>query len=196
MLPIRPSSAARDLIGLRRSATKTTLAAPGPTGEALNELLETASRVPDHRRLGPWRYIVLEGDARARFGMAAVDIQKTETPNATDKMLETTKTALLRAPTVVCVISSPKDCVRGTPKWEQELSVGALCQNLLLAANASGWAGIWLTEWLSYSEGINNLLGLSERERVAGYIYLGTATAHPQERMRPDISERITVWSA
>lgn len=78
--------------------------------------------------------------------------------------------------------------------WAQELSCGALCQNLMLAANASGWAGCWLTERIAFSPGINALLGLTEQERIAGYIYLGAAKDHPQERMRPDVSDKITRW--
>lgn len=196
MLAARPSAKARSTIGLRRSVSKNALSEPGPTGDGLEELLAIAARVPDHRRLAPWRYIVFEGKAREVFGDAALEVQKRETPSASEKMLETTRQALMRAPTVICVVYSPKDCIKGTPEWEQELSTGALCQNLLLAANASGWAGVWLTEWLSYSQGINKLLGLTDKEKVAGYIYLGTATAAPQERMRPDISDHIEHWSA
>ena len=195
MLASRPSPSSRDLIALRRSMSKQMIGAPGPSGEELTELLKIAARVPDHRRLGPWRFIVFEGEARDAFGIAAAEIQKQEQPDATELMLETTKGYFLRAPTVIAVVSSPKNDPKQTPIWEQELSVGALCQNLLLAANASGWAGCWLSEWVAYSGGINTLLGLEASERIAGYIYLGTAKANPQERMRPDLSERITHWT-
>jgi len=195
MLATRPSMAARKLIALRRSISKQGFIAPGPTGSELQAILKAAMRVPDHRRLGPWRCITFEGEARASFGKAAAEIQRREYPEATDLMLETTRQYLLRAPTVVAVISSPKQDPKRTPIWEQELSVGALCQNLLLAANASGWAGAWITEWITYSPGINKLLGMTTSERVAGYIYLGTAKAQPQERMRPDIHDRITAWA-
>ena len=194
MLAVRPSPAARDLIALRRSMSKQMIGAPGPNDEELSDLLKVATRVPDHRRLGPWRFIVFEGEARAAFGTTAAEIQKQEHPDATELMLETTKGYFLRAPTVIAVVSSPKNDPKQTPIWEQELSAGALCQNLLLAANASGWAGCWLSEWIAYSEGINTLLGLESSERIAGYIYLGTAKANPQERMRPDLSERISHW--
>ena len=195
MLATRPSVEARKLLALRRSISKQGFVAPGPTGPQLQDILKTAMRVPDHRRLGPWRCITFEGEARAAFGQAAADIQAREHPQATDLMRETTRQYLLRAPTVVAVISSPKEDPKRTPVWEQELSVGALCQNLLLAANASGWAGAWITEWITYSPGINTLLGLTVSERVAGYIYLGTAKALPQERMRPDIGDRVTAWT-
>ena len=193
MLPHRASPQGRHLIALRRSASKRTLTAPGPDEDELNELLTVAARVPDHRRVAPWRFIVFEGDARDAFNARAVEIQKQEQPDATETMLADTACYFTRAPVVIAVISSP-DVAHKTPVWEQELSAGALCQNLMLAANASGWAGCWLSEWIAFSDGINELLGLSTHERVAGYIYLGTSTALPQERLRPDISSKIFRW--
>ena len=195
MLPVRPSLEARQLIALRRSVSKRSLLAPGPDKSALDELLTVATRVPDHRRLSPWRFLVFEGDAREAFNQRAVDIQKREDPNASTTMLADTAGYFTRAPVVVAVISSP-DPTHKTPVWEQELSCGALCQNLLLAANASGWAGCWLSEWIAFSPGINALLDLTEHERIAGYIYLGTANDKPQERMRPDAAAKIKRWQA
>lgn len=195
MLPTRPSPDARQLIALRRSVSKRSLCEPGPDTETLNELLTVATRVPDHRRLAPWRFLVFEGDARNAFNERAVEIQKHEDPAASETMLADTAEYFTRAPVVVAVISSP-DPSHKTPVWEQELSCGALCQNLLLAANASGWAGCWLTEWIAFSPGVNDLLGLTEHERIAGYIYLGTAKDAPQERMRPDAMSKITRWQA
>ena len=194
MLPHRASPKGRQLIALRRSVSKRTLTAPGPDATELNELLTVAARVPDHRRLSPWRFMVFEGSARETFNARAVEIQKQEQPGATETMLADTACYFTRAPVVIAVISSP-DTAHKTPVWEQELSVGALCQNLMLAANASGWAGCWLSEWISYSDGINAVLGLSPDERVAGYIYLGTSTTLPQERLRPDISTKISRWN-
>lgn len=193
MLPHRASPQGRQLIALRRSVSKRTLTAPGPDETELNELLTAAARVPDHRRLAPWRFIVFEGDAREAFNARAVEIQRQEQPDATETMLADTACYFTRAPVVIAVISSP-DTAHKTPVWEQELSTGALCQNLMLAANASGWAGCWLSEWIAFSDGINELLGLSTDERVAGYIYLGTSTALPQERLRPDVSSKIFRW--
>ncbi len=195
MQPTQPSEDARALLALRRSTSKRGLTAPGPTPDQLNDLLTVATRVPDHRRLAPWRFLVFEGGARDAFNQRAVEIQKREHPDATDTMLADTAGYFTRAPVVIAVISSP-DVTHKTPVWEQELSCGAVCQNLLLAANASGWAGCWLTEWIAFSPGIDALLGLTEHERIAGYFYLGTATDDPQERMRPDLSTKIARWSA
>lgn len=195
MIPTRPSADARTLLALRRSISKRSLIEPGPSSLQLDELLTVAARVPDHRRLSPWRYLVFEGEARNAFNARAVEIQKQENPDATDTMLSDTASYFTRAPVVVAVISSP-DPTHKTPVWEQELSCGALCYNLLLAANASGWAGCWLTEWIAFSPGIKSLLDLTEHERVAGFIYLGTAKDTPQERMRPNVSEKIKRWQA
>lgn len=193
LLPARPSLQARQVIALRRSAGKRSLSDPGPDPTQLDELLTIAARVPDHRRLAPWRFLVFEGSAREMFNQRAVEIQAHEDPDASETMRADTAGYFTRAPVVIAVISSP-DPTHKTPVWEQELSCGALCQNLLLAANASGWAGCWLSEWIAFSPGINDLLGLTEHERIAGFIYLGTATEAPQERLRPDATEKIARW--
>ena len=195
MLATRPSDGTRTFLALRRSISKRCLTAPGPTPDQLNELLTVAARVPDHRRLAPWRFLVFEGTQRDTFNQRAVEIQKQENPQATETMLADTACYFTRAPVVIAVISSP-DVTHKTPVWEQELSCGAVCQSLLLAANASGWAGCWLSEWIAFSPGIDALLGLTEDERIAGYFYLGTASDDPQERMRPDISRKIARWQA
>ncbi len=189
------SAEARQLLALRRSISKRGFQEPGPDSKAVDDLLTVATRVPDHRRLAPWRFLVFEGDKRAAFNARAVEVQKAENPDASEMMLADTAGYFTRAPVVIAVISSP-DPTHKTPVWEQELSVGALCLNLLLAANASGWAGCWLTEWIAFSDGINQVLGLTEHERIAGYIYLGTAREDPQERLRPDVSSKIVRWRA
>lgn len=193
MLPVRASADARTLLALRRSANKQFMGFPGPSSADLDELLQIAARVPDHRKLSPWRFVVFEGEARAAFGdgLAAILSGRGDS----DGDVETARKLLLRAPVVVCVISSPVNDGR-TPIWEQELSAGAVCYNLLLAANASGWAGNWLSEWPAFDADAGKLLGLEDGERVAGFIYLGTATMNPPERPRADMSEKITRWEA
>lgn len=189
---VRPSSDARALLALRKSANKLVLGAPGPTPTELDELLSVAARVPDHRKLGPWRFVLFEGPARAKFGGELGKILKGR--DAPAVQVEEAEKSMLRAPVVVVVISSPVDDGR-TPVWEQELSAGAVCYNLLLAANASGWAGVWLSEWPAYDRDVSVLLGLRETERVAGFVHLGTAKAATPERVRADVSERILRWT-
>lgn len=195
MLPARPSADARALLALRRSASKHHLAEPGPSPDALDELLKVAARVPDHRKLAPWRFIVFEGDARTAFGKQLARIHDANKPHAESSDILDAAGLPLRAPVMVAVISSP-DPAHKTPVWEQELSAGAVCQNLLLAANAAGWGGVWLSEWMAFDPDVAKLLGLTDDERVAGFIYLGTATMGCPERPRPDMREKITRWTA
>ncbi|MEL6780866.1 MAG: nitroreductase [Pseudomonadota bacterium] len=191
--PCMPNADVRDFLARRRSAGKRTLRAPGPDPETLNEILRVAARVPDHRRLEPWRFIVFEGDRREAFGTILADIKASNEEDADDKTLQEERDRFLRAPVVIAVISSP-DVAHKTPVWEQELSCGAVCQNLLIAANAAGWAGCWLTEWIAYDAGVSDALGLGEHERVAGFVYLGTCEARPPERPRPDMATKISRW--
>lgn len=170
------------------------LAAPGPSANEVDELLTIAARVPDHRKLEPWRFITFEGDARAAFGEQIAAIRVGQGSDVSEKELEEDRARFLRAPVVVAVISSP-NVEHKTPVWEQELSCGAACYNLLLAANAAGWAGCWLTEWIAFDPEIAKLLGLAETERVAGFIYIGTATASPPERPRPKVQDKTTRWT-
>lgn len=188
----RPSAEARALLALRKSANKLLLGAPGPDPAELDELLLVAARVPDHRKLGPWRFVVLEGDARAKFGASLAAILRSRV--APDAHVADAEKSMLRAPVVVIVISSPVEDGR-TPVWEQELSAGALCYNLLVAANASGWAGVWLTEWAAYDAEAGALLDLKDKERIAGFVHLGTARAATPERVRAEIAPRLQRWT-
>ncbi len=190
---VRPSAEMLEFLAWRRSPSKNHLSAPGPTPEELDELLRIAARVPDHRRVEPWRFIVFEGEARRDFGRKISVIYDKAHPEceASDILEEAGR--LERAPVVVAIISSP-DTSHKTPVWEQELSCGAVCYNLLLAASAAGWGAIWLSEWLAFDNQVDQLLGLGEKERVAGYIYLGTPEMDCPERPRPKMNKKITRW--
>lgn len=195
MLASRPEYGVRRFLALRKSANKLFLAGPGPDPEALDELIQVATRVPDHRKLSPWRFIVFEGDDRVQAGKVLAGIAGRRSGDVEARDVIEASGLFLRAPVVVAVISSPRETGR-TPAWEQELSAGAMCYNLLLAANACGWAGIWLTEWIAYDPDVADWLDLAPDERIAGFIYLGTATQMPQERMRPDTAALIRRWRA
>ncbi len=194
MLAARPSPEARRLLALRKSANKHAIAEPGPPPAEVDELLQVAMRVPDHRRLAPWRFIVFEGSARAAFGKALADIAGRRITGAEARDVIEAAGLMLRAPVVVAIVSSP-DVAHRTPVWEQELSAGAVCQNLLVAANAAGWAATWLTEWPAYDPDAARALGLAANERIAGFVYIGTACELPQERLRPAPSALISRWT-
>jgi len=191
----QPSAEVREFLTKRRSPGKKTLTAPGPSPEELDELLSIAARVPDHRKLGPWRFIVFEGQARTDFGEKAAEIFKSKNPEASEDQLEMERRRFLLAPVVVAITSSPKDDGR-TPVWEQELSAGAVCYNLTLAASAAGWACVWLTEWLSFDEDVFAAMGLESGERLAGLMFIGSSDVANPERPRPDLDERISRWNA
>ena len=184
-----------ELLLQRRSTKAAMLGDPGPSPQQLETILTAAARVPDHKKLEPWRFIVFEGDTRATFGrvlLKACLAEEKETPSAA--RLETERTRFLRAPTVVAVISrvTPNP---GAPEWEQVLSCGAACFNLCLAANALGFGTCWITEWYSYSRAVRTALGLPANERMAGFVYIGTAKEAQPDRDRPQLAKIVTRWT-
>lgn len=189
------SKTALELLLSRRSVVANKLGSPGPDKSQLADILTAAARVPDHKKLVPWRFIVFEGDARTEFGEILAKICADNEPDAGETRLETEAARFTRAPVVVAVISSLKDNPT-VPEWEQVLSAGAACQNLLIAANAAGFSGQWITEWYAFDKAIWEELGLDEGERIAGFIYIGTAQEAPAERDRPDLEQITTYWRA
>lgn len=180
----------------RRSTLARAMTGPGPDQDQLDLILRIAARVPDHRKLAPWRFILFQDAARTEIGSHLAARFQDLNPEMDAERIQFESERFKRAPVVVAVVSSPKDCPRGTPKWEQELSSGAVCLNLLLAARASGFAAQWLTEWYAFDSQIAKSLGLTENERISGFMYIGTATEHPKERARPDISELVSSYDA
>ena len=179
----------------RRSVLANTMCEPGPNAEQIADILKAAHRVPDHGKIGPWRFIVFQGEQRTHFGQLLSKRFAEREPATTDKLLGFEAFRFLRAPVVIGVTSNP-DRNHKVPVWEQELSAGAACQNILLAAQALGFSAQWLTEWYAFDGHINAQLGLNEGERVAGFIYIGTASEAPSERVRPELNERVVYWKA
>lgn len=167
----------------------------GPDPDELDNLILSAMRVPDHRKLGPWRAITFTGDTRDQFGLILADRFSDLNPGALPEAIEEEKARLTRAPVVVTIVSSPVDDGK-TPVWEQELSSGALCLNLLYMAHASGYAATWLSEWWAFDADINAALGLKDHERIAGNIFIGRSDTPLFERPRPDLTSRISAWKA
>lgn len=177
----------------RRSVMARNMTMPGPTDLQIKDLIEIAARVPDHGKLAPWRFIVFENEAREKVGKGFADIHKQNLPDATDEDLQLEAKRFQRAPLVISVVASPKEHPK-IPDWEQYLSAGAACQNLLTAAQSMGFAAQWLTEWIAYDPKVASLLGLAEKEKIAGFIYIGTATEAPKERTRPELQDVLTRW--
>jgi nitroreductase len=183
-----------ELLKTRRSVKPAAMSSPGPSQAELETILGCAARVPDHKRLVPWRFIVFEGDARAAFGEVlarALAAEEQEQPSAVRLQIE--RERFLRAPVVVGVISRVVSSP-GAPEWEQILSCGAAAFNLCRAANALGYGTCWITEWYAYSPGVRSALGLASNERVAGFVYIGTARERQPERDRPLLSDIVSRW--
>lgn len=186
-----PNQAALDFLLTRRSRPHKTLTTPAPDKDALRPLLTAAARTPDHGKLEPWRFLILEQPALRRLGILARSRAQSLGHDAdkTDKIA----TMFENAPLSVAVIASPKPSEK-IPEVEQTLSAGAVCLALLNAALASGWGANWLTGWTAYDRPfLTEGLGLAPHEFVAGFIHLGTETSTPPDRPRPDI-DAITTW--
>jgi nitroreductase len=183
-----------ELLLRRRSVSANALGEPGPTPLELKLILRAASRVPDHKKLVPWRFVLFQGEARAAFGKVLAETCRAEEKDPGAFRLEIEAKRFLRAPLVIAVISRLTKNL-AAPDWEQILSAGAACQNLILAANALGYGTQWITEWYAYSAGVRRALGLAEGERVAGFVYIGTAKEKPEERERPELGQIVSSWS-
>ncbi len=177
-----------NFLATRRSASAMSLSAPAPSGDEVTDLIRLAARVPDHGKLAPWRFIVLEGQAKTRF---AHRLQQLAESRGDTKAVA--KLGKLKAPPLgIAVVSSPRD--HDVPTWEQQLSAGAVCTTLLYAAQALGYGANWITDWYAYDAEAQAILGLSKTESVAGFIFIGTAAEPPKERERPEIQSLISDW--
>jgi nitroreductase len=182
------------LLRTRRSGRPRDLVEPGPDAAQLREILATAARVPDHGKLAPWRFIHVRKQDRAAFAALldrAYRAGKAEEPGRLE--IDAVHRFAHQAPELVIVLSSPVAATK-IPLWEQELSCGAACMSLLLAAHAMGFAGGWVTGWAAYSPELLAGLGGRDGERVAGFIFLGTPAAPLEERLRPNLEDVMSDW--
>ncbi|OYX75513.1 MAG: nitroreductase [Rhizobiales bacterium 32-66-11] len=180
-----------EVLRTRRSTRILDFAEPGPSPEHLRDMLTIAARVPDHGKLVPWRFILLEGEGRARAGAALAAVLAQVQPDATPRRVEDERNRFLRAPVVVAVVSSAATHVK-IPEIEQVFSSAAVVENLLIAATALGYGVTWLTEWPAYEPKARAALGLAEHERITGFVYIGTATQKLEDRPRPNLDEIVT----
>jgi len=185
-----PAPEALPLLLSRRSGSAKTMTGPGPGPEDLRHILTAGARVPDHGKLAPWRFIVFEDEGRARMGEILTAAIMKE-PGVTQTRIEQERGRFLRAPIVIAVVARLREQIP-IPLWEQELSAGAACQNMLIAAHALGFVAQWVTEWYAYHPEVLERIGVKAGERVAGFIYVGTSTVPLEERPRPDIDTITT----
>jgi nitroreductase len=194
-IPPATSMDALDLLKTRKSISAAFLGPPGPGEAELAEMFTIATRVPDHGKLTPWRFIVFAGEERVKASEVLAELFKTRNPAATDKQMEEERKSLAKAPLVIAVVSKAAPHPK-IPEWEQVLSGGNAAMNLELAANALGYRSTWTTGWFAYDTEAGKILGLSPGERIIGFIHIGTPTASPVERPRPAMEEVVTYWKA
>ena len=194
-MPPNPMPNAIDLLKSRRSVKPIELNGPGPTAAELATLLTVASRVPDHGKLTPWRFIVFEGDARLTAGEKIAEAFRANRPDATADQVEYERKRLARAPLVIAVISRAGAHVK-IPEWEQVLSAGAATTSLVFAAHALGFAASWLTEWYAYDRRVLEALGVKPQERIAGFVHIGRPGKPSEDRPRPPLDEIVTRYGA
>jgi len=175
----------------RRSVPPRWLGEPGPSPQEIETLLKVAARVPDHGKLVPWRFILIEGEARHRLGDVLAKAFQADNPDADAEKIAAERGRFAQAPLVVAVVSRIVPHVK-IPDWEQVLSAGAVCMNMLNAATALGYGASWLTGWAAFDRRVLDALGLSPDERIAGYIHIGTTKETPTDRDRPNLANIVT----
>ena len=180
------------LLRTRRSGKPRDMIGPGPDAMQLRTMLEAAIRVPDHGKLAPWRFVVVGSDQRQRLADVLTGAYLAEKPEAGRLEIETMEQFARQAPTLIVALSTPVADSK-IPLWEQQLSVGAACMNLLTAAHASGFVSSWLTGWPTYSDVVRDAFG-SPGERIAGFIFIGSPGRALEERPRPDYDKVVINW--
>ena len=192
--PVETCPPAIALLRTRRSLKPDELQGPGPSPPELETLLTVASRVPDHGKLVPWRFIVFQGDARFKAGEAIAHAFVEKYPGSGPEQIGFEKRRLARAPLVIAVVSRAAPHAK-IPEWEQVLSSGAAAMNLVVAANALGFGTAWLTEWYAYDRGVLEAFGLKPHEKIAGFVHIGRRRHAPEDRPRPALADVVTRFS-
>lgn len=180
------------LLATRRSGKPRALVAPGPDRAQLEEMCVIAARTPDHGKLAPWRFVIVAADQRAALARVITDAYRAERPEAKRIEIDALEQFAAQAPALVVILSSPR-MESAIPLWEQELSAGAACMNLLHAAHAMGFAAGWLTGWAAFSDHVRDAFGTAP-ERIAGFVFIGTPGKPLEERPRPDPAAVISHW--
>jgi nitroreductase len=180
------------LLATRRSGRPRDLVAPGPDAAQLDRILAAAMRSPDHGKLHPWRFVHVAAGQRDAFARLLDAAYRQDNPAPGRLEVEANERFAHQAPALIVALSCPVEGHK-IPVWEQQLSCGAACMNLLLAAHAIGFAGGWVTGWAAYSPAVLAAFGVPP-ERIAGFIFIGTPGVELEERMRPDASEVVSQW--
>lgn len=177
----------------RRSGKPRDMVAPGPDADQLRRILGAAIRVPDHGKLAPWRFVIVDPNQRDALATLLTGAHRAERPEAGRLEIEALEQFARQAPTLIVVLSSPRT-ESHIPLWEQELSAGAACMNLLNAAHSEGFVGSWLTGASAYNERVRDAFGTAP-ERIAGFLFIGSPSKPLEERPRPDFDAVVSRWT-
>ncbi|GGA61053.1 nitroreductase family protein [Pelagibacterium lentulum] len=183
----------KDYFLSRRTVTAPFLAEPGPDARQLREMLTIASRVPDHGKLAPWRFVIYEGEARQKIGERLAEIAERTGRAKTIEEADFERGQFLPAPLTVGVISTAAPHVK-IPEFEQLLAAGNVCFNLCHGANALGFGAHWVTRWFAFDSDASEMLGARAGERFVGFVHIGTPQTRLEDRDRPDIEAITTRW--
>ncbi|MBL1421612.1 MAG: nitroreductase [Alphaproteobacteria bacterium] len=183
-----------DYLTTRRTVTKDKLSEPGPSEQEIVQMLTIASRVPDHGKLSPWRFIIYPQSVGVEIGEFLAKRRGELIAGISSNLQKQERNRLTQAPLCIGVISKPVKT--DVPEWEQVMASGAVCFNLLQAAYSLGYSAQWLSDWFSFDAPSKKFMGIEADEQVAGFIYVGTAPVKkPKDRPRPDVPSLTTIWS-
>lgn len=186
---------ALDALLTRNSAPPALLDDPAPDDAALATMFAAAVRVPDHGALRPWRFHVIRGNARFALGELFVEALRRRDPNADAREEVKERSRPLRAPLVVAVCAEVTPDLAKVPPVEQVSSASAATHTLMLAANALGFGAIWLTGANARDPGVKAAFGLTDKDVIVGFVYLGTPTAAVPDKPRPNPGEFVNEWT-
>ena len=181
------------LLSTRRSGRPRDLVAPGPDEDQLRTILEVATRVPDHGKLAPWRFVRVRKEDRDALEALLLDAYRAANPESGRLEIEAVQRFANQAPELIVALFHPVESTK-IPLWEQQLSCGAAIMNLLWATHALGFAGGWVTGWACYSDQVRRAFA-TEGESIAGFIFIGTPGVELQERPRPVLADIVSNWT-
>ncbi len=170
------------------------LTEPAPEREALDQILEAGLRAPDHGKLRPWRFVLIRGEARQVWAETIVEALKAREPDAPQGAIDKQRNRVLNAPLIIA-LGAKLQHGHKIPEIEQMMSVGAAAMNLLNAAHALGFGAIWLTGAASFDPRIVTALGLDEGDKLAGFLFVGTAKSAPLATRRPPLANHVIEWA-
>ncbi|MDJ0684579.1 MAG: nitroreductase [Alphaproteobacteria bacterium] len=183
-----------DAIASRQSTRAVMLTEPAPRGEDLAAILQAAMSAPDHGACRPWRFRIIDGDAREALGDVFADALKKRDPEATNEAVALIRSKPLRSPLIVAVVAKTMEHPK-VPRVEQVVAAACAAQNILTAAHAIGYGAIILSGWPAHDNHVKAALGFMDKDEIVGFIYLGTPESEQTVKPRPDHKDFTEVWT-